>query len=142
MKVTCSLTMIVRLVTSTLAILQLSFLYSSKDTWCAWVGGVTHVIDTGAVGPGSMSNGQIQRFGDGLQITCRKTGVNDTPLRDWLHESQRNVRTVKYWILDEKTRIAGTSMIREMVQETIADEGVEAWDVSSQTKLLKMVAVV
>ena len=95
----------------------------------AWVGGVTHVIDTGAVGPGSMSNGQIQRFGDGLQITCRKTGVNDTPLRDWLHESQRNVRTVKYWILDEKTRIAGTSMIREMVQETIADEGVEAWDI-------------
>jgi len=95
----------------------------------AWVGGVTHVIDTGAVGPGSMSNGQIQRFGDGLQITCRKTGTNDTPHRDWLHESQRNVRTVKYWILDEKTRIAGTSMIREMVQETIADEGVDAWDV-------------
>ena len=94
----------------------------------AWVGGVTHVIDTGAVGPGSMSNGQIQRFGDGLQITCRKTGVNDTPLRDWLHESQRNVRTVKYWILDEKTRIAGTHMIREMVQETIAEEGVDAWE--------------
>ena len=84
----------------------------------AWVGGVTHVIDTGAVGPGSMSNGQIQRFGDGLQITCRKTGINDTPLRDYLHESQRNVRTTKYWILDEKTRIAGCHMIRDMVLET------------------------
>lgn len=39
-----------------------------------WVGGVTHVIDTGAVTPGSMSTGQTQRFGDGYMITCRKTG--------------------------------------------------------------------
>lgn len=94
----------------------------------AWVGGVTHVIDTGSVGPGSMSNGQIQRFGDGIQITCRKTGQNDTPLRDWLHESQRNVRTTKYWILDEKTRIAGTHMIRESFLEVIEEEGIEAVD--------------
>ncbi len=93
-----------------------------------WVGGVTHVIDVGAVGPGSMSNGQIQRFGDGVQITCRKTGVNDTPLRDWLHESQRNVRTPKYWILDEKTRIAGCHMIRDLVEETIREEGIEAYE--------------
>lgn len=94
-----------------------------------WVGGVTHVIDVGAVGPGSMSNGQVQRFGDGIQITCRKTGINDTPMRDWLHESQRNVRTPKYWILDEKTRIAGCHMIRELVEETVADEGPDAYEI-------------
>jgi len=92
-----------------------------------WVGGVTHVIDVGAVGPGSMSNGQVQRFGDGVQITCRKTGINDTPLRDWLHESQRNVRTPKYWILDEKTRIAGCHMIRDLVEETVREEGLAAY---------------
>jgi N-methylhydantoinase B/oxoprolinase/acetone carboxylase alpha subunit len=33
---------------------------------------VTHVIDTGAVTPGSMSTGQNQRFGDGYMITCRR----------------------------------------------------------------------
>lgn len=99
-----------------------------EETLVGWVGGVTHVIDVGAVGPGSMSNGQIQRFGDGVQITCRKTGVNDTPLRDWLHESQRNVRTPKYWILDEKTRIAGCHMIRDLVEETIREEGLEAFE--------------
>lgn len=93
-----------------------------------WVGGVTHVIDTGAVTPGSMSTGQVQRFGDGYQITCRKTGVNDQPLRDWLHESQRSVRTPKYWILDERTRIAGCHMIRGMVEEIIAAEGLEAYE--------------
>jgi len=90
-----------------------------------WVGGVTHVIDLGAMTPGSMSTGQVSRFGDGLQVTCRKTGVNDTPLRDWLHESQRNVRTTKYWILDERTRIAGCHMIRALVEEVLEAEGIE-----------------
>ncbi|AOJ04070.1 acetone carboxylase subunit alpha [Burkholderia mayonis] len=93
-----------------------------------WVGGVTHVIDTGAVTPGSMSTGQVQRFGDGYMITCRKTGVNDTPLRDWLHESQRSVRTPKYWILDERTRIAGCHMIRGLIEEVIEKEGLDAYE--------------
>jgi len=90
-----------------------------------WVGGVTHVIDLGAMTPGSMSTGQVSRFGDGLQVTCRKTGINDVPLRDWLHESQRNVRTTKYWILDERTRIAGCHMIRQLVEEVLEAEGIE-----------------
>jgi acetone carboxylase alpha subunit len=93
-----------------------------------WVGGVTHVIDTGSVSPGSMCTGQATRFGDGYQVTCRKTGKDDKPLRDWLHESQRSVRTTKYWILDERTRIAGCHMIRSLVEELLASEGIEAWE--------------
>ena len=92
-----------------------------------WVGGVTHVIDTGAVGPGSMATGQIQRFGDGYSVTCRKIGANDTLFRDWLHESQRMVRTTRYWMLDERTRVAGCHMIRDMVEELIRDEGIDAY---------------
>ncbi|WP_298651634.1 hydantoinase B/oxoprolinase family protein [uncultured Tistrella sp.] len=99
-----------------------------QDKLVGWVGGVTHVIDTGSVGPGSMSTGQIQRFGDGYQITCRKTGINDVPLRDWLHESQRSVRTTKYWILDERTRIAGCHMIRDLVEEVLEEHGVDHWE--------------
>src|SRR6202047_3065875 len=41
-----------------------------------WVGGVTHVIDTGAVTPGSMSTGQMQRFGDRYILHRTQTGVN------------------------------------------------------------------
>lgn len=100
----------------------------AHDKLVGWVGGVTHVIDTGAVTPGSMSTGQVQRFGDGYQITCRKTGVKDRPLKDWLHESQRSVRTPKYWILDERTRIAGCHMIRDLIEEVIAEEGLEAYE--------------
>lgn len=99
-----------------------------KGRLIGWVGGVTHVIDTGSVTPGSMSTGQTQRFGDGYMITCRKTGANDKPFRDWLHESQRSVRTPKYWILDEKTRIAGCHMVRDMVEEVIAEEGLEIFE--------------
>ncbi|WP_417809802.1 hydantoinase B/oxoprolinase family protein [Thioclava sp.] len=92
-----------------------------------WVGGVTHVIDTGSVGPGSMSTGQVQRFGDGYSITCRKIGENDELKRDWLHESQRAVRTTRYWMLDERTRVAGCHMVRKLVEDVIAEEGIDAY---------------
>ena len=92
-----------------------------------WVGGVTHVIDTGAVGPGSMTTGQVQRFGDGYSVTCRKVGANDELFRDWLHESQRSVRTTRYWMLDERTRVAGCHMIRKLIEEVVAEEGIEAY---------------
>ncbi|MGQ3671403.1 hydantoinase B/oxoprolinase family protein [Xanthobacter sp. TB0136] len=92
-----------------------------------WVGGVTHVIDTGSVGPGSMSTGQVQRFGDGYSVTCRKVGANDELFRDWLHESQRMVRTTRYWMLDERTRVAGCHMIRKLVEEVISEEGIDAY---------------
>ncbi|HKJ94987.1 MAG TPA: hydantoinase B/oxoprolinase family protein [Gammaproteobacteria bacterium] len=98
------------------------------DVLVGWVGGVTHVIDTGSVAPGSMSTGQVQRFGDGYQVTCRKTGTNDRIHRDWLHESQRSVRATNFWVLDERTRVAGCHMIRDMVQEMIREEGLEAWE--------------
>lgn len=69
--------------------------------------------------------GPVQRFGDGYQITCRKTGENDRPLRDWLHESQRSIRTTRYWLLDERTRIAGCHMIRDLVLDLIREVGID-----------------
>lgn len=92
-----------------------------------WVGGVTHVIDVGATSPGSMSVGPVSRYDDGYQVACRKVGQNDTLSRDWLIESQRSVRTTKYWVLDEKTRIAGCHMIRDLVLNIVREEGVEAY---------------
>jgi N-methylhydantoinase B/oxoprolinase/acetone carboxylase alpha subunit len=88
-----------------------------------WVGGVTHVIDTGAATPGSMSTGQTQRFGEGCMFTWRKTGVNDTPLRDWLHESQSQC-----WLLDERTRIAGCHRVRSLIEDVIREDGLEAYE--------------
>lgn len=98
-----------------------------EERLIGWVGGVTHVIDTGASGPGSMTVGPVQRFGDGYQITCRKTGANDEIFKDWLHESQRAVRTTRFWLLDERTRVAGCHMIRDLVKDVIAEEGLDAY---------------
>lgn len=92
-----------------------------------WAGGVTHVIDVGGIGPGSMPVGPVQRFGDGYQMTCRKVGENDTLSKDWVHEAMRSVRTPRYWLLDERTRIAGCHMIRELVQDVIKEEGLETY---------------
>ena len=92
-----------------------------------WVGGVTHVIDVGATAPGSMTVGPVTRYDDGYQVACRKIGKNDTLFKDWLIESQRSVRTTKYWLLDERTRIAGCHMIRDLVLDIIKEEGVDTY---------------
>ena len=92
-----------------------------------WAAGVTHVIDMGAIGPGSMNVGPVQRFGDGYQVTCRKVGQNDTLFKDWAHEVMRSVRTPRYWLLDERTRIAGCHMMRDVVHEVIKDEGLQTY---------------
>ena len=92
-----------------------------------WVGGVTHVIDTGASSPGSMAVGPVNRYEDGYQVTCRKIGQNDVLSKDWLLESTRSVRAVKYWTLDEKTRVAGCHMIRDLVLDVIREEGPETY---------------
>lgn len=98
-----------------------------EDELIGWAGGVTHVIDTGASAPGSMPMGPVQRYDDGYQVTCRKIGQNDILSKDWLLESTRSVRAVKYWTLDEKTRIAGCHMIRDLVLDVIKEEGVDAY---------------
>ena len=92
-----------------------------------WVGGVTHVIDVGATAPGSMTVGPVTRYDDGYQVACRKIGKNDQLLKDWLIESQRSVRTTKYWLLDERTRVAGCHMIRDLVLQIIEEEGVDTY---------------
>ncbi|WP_416829344.1 hydantoinase B/oxoprolinase family protein [Ectobacillus polymachus] len=92
-----------------------------------WVGGVTHVIDVGATAPGSMTVGPVSRYDDGYQVACRKIGKKDTLLKDWLIESQRSVRTTKYWLLDERTRVAGCHMIRDLVLDIIKEEGADTY---------------
>ena len=81
----------------------------------------------GATAPGSMTVGPVTRYDDGYQVACRKIGKKDTLFKDWLIESQRSVRTTKYWLLDERTRIAGCHMIRDLVQDILKEEGVDTY---------------
>src|SRR6056297_1315604 len=91
----------------------------------AWAGGVNHVIDTGAVGPGSMNVSQASRFGDGAYYTARKIGEDLEIYNSWKNDFPDKTRTPDFLKLDERTRMTGCLMIRNAVNELIDDYGIE-----------------
>ena len=93
----------------------------------AWAGGVNHVIDTGAVGPGSMNVSQSSRFGDGAYYTARKIGEDLELFNSWQNDYPDKTRTPDFLKLDERTRMTGCLMIRDAVNEMIDEYGVETF---------------
>ncbi|MBE3560882.1 MAG: hydantoinase B/oxoprolinase family protein [Ktedonobacteraceae bacterium] len=92
-----------------------------------WAGGVTHEIDAGAITPGSMAFGHEDRYGDGLLLSCEKAGENDEFYQSYLNKVTDSVRAEMYWVLDERTRLAGCHMIRDQVYRVIREEGIETY---------------
>ncbi len=88
-----------------------------------WAGGVTHEVEIGSIDPASVPITPTNRYGDGLYICAEKIGENDKIRRDYQIRCERNLRHTIYWTLDEKTRIAGCHIIREMVTKIIEEEG-------------------
>lgn len=98
-----------------------------KDEIIGWAGGVTHEIDVGAVTPGSMAFGHEDRYGDGLLLSCEKTGENDEFYQSYLKKCADSVRAERYWLLDERTRLAGCHMIRDQVYRVIQEIGIDRY---------------
>jgi N-methylhydantoinase B/acetone carboxylase alpha subunit len=92
-----------------------------------WAGGVTHEIDVGASTPGSMAYGQTGRYEDGLIVTCEKIGENDELYASYELRAKKAVRAPMYWLLDERTRLAGCQMVRDAVLRVIEEEGIETY---------------
>ena len=91
----------------------------------AWAGGVTHVLDIGAKTPGGVPFGPITRLDDGIDLPCMKIGEDDE-LASWhLRRCETQTRAPMYYLLDEKTRLAGCHMIREAVERVILEEGID-----------------
>ncbi|WP_245681205.1 hydantoinase B/oxoprolinase family protein [Halorientalis regularis] len=93
----------------------------------AWAGGVNHVIDTGAIGPGSMNVSQASRFGDGAYYTARKIGEDFELYNSWRKEYPAKTRTPNFLKLDERTRVTGCLMIRDSVKNLIDQVGIETF---------------
>jgi N-methylhydantoinase B/acetone carboxylase alpha subunit len=93
----------------------------------AWAGGVTHVLDIGAKTPGGVPFGPITRLDDGLDLPCMKIGENDELAAWHLKRCELQTRAPMYYLLDEKTRLAGCHLIREAVERVILEEGVDAF---------------
>jgi N-methylhydantoinase B/oxoprolinase/acetone carboxylase alpha subunit len=94
-----------------------------------WAGGVTHEVEIGSIDPASVPVTPINRYGDGLYICAEKIGENDEVRRDYQIRCERNLRHTTYWTLDEKTRIAGCHIIRDMVVTLIKQEGIDYYKV-------------
>jgi N-methylhydantoinase B/oxoprolinase/acetone carboxylase alpha subunit len=91
----------------------------------AWAGGVTHVLDIGASTPGGVPVGPTHRLDDGIDLPCVKIGEGDEIARWHLERCAKQTRAPMYYLLDERTRLAGCHMIREAVERVILSEGVE-----------------
>ena len=91
----------------------------------AWAGGVTHVLDIGASTPGGVPVGPTMRYDDGIDLPCMKIGEHDE-LATWhLERCKKRTRASVYYMLDERTRLAGCHMIRAAVERILAEEGSE-----------------
>jgi N-methylhydantoinase B/acetone carboxylase alpha subunit len=91
----------------------------------AWAGGVTHVLDIGASTPGGVPVGPTMRYEDGIDLPCMKVGERDE-LAPWhLERCRRRTRASAYYLLDERTRLAGCHMIRDAVERLVLEEGVD-----------------
>lgn len=91
----------------------------------AWAGGVTHVLDIGASTPGGVPVGPTQIFEDGIDLHGDKIGENDQLSNAHLTRCRTMNRAPMYYILDERTRLAGCHMIRDNIERLIEDEGVD-----------------
>src|SRR3954468_12397422 len=93
----------------------------------AWAGGVTHVLDIGASTPGGVPVGPTNRLDDGIDLPCIKIGEDDELAKWHLKRCELQTRAPMYYLLDEKTRLAGCHMIREAVERVILEEGIDSF---------------
>src|SRR6266516_2754190 len=96
-----------------------------EDELVAWAGGVTHVLDIGASTPGGVPVGPTNRLDDGIDLPCMKVGERDELAKWHLKRCELMTRAPMYYLLDERTRLAGCHMIREAVERVVLEEGID-----------------
>jgi N-methylhydantoinase B/acetone carboxylase alpha subunit len=92
----------------------------------AWAGGVIHVMDIGAATPGGTPIGPTTRFEDGIDLHCMKIGRRDELAAWHVKRVSMMSRAPGLWMLDEKTRLVGCHLIRDVVERLVAEEGAGA----------------
>jgi N-methylhydantoinase B/oxoprolinase/acetone carboxylase alpha subunit len=91
----------------------------------AWASGVSHVMDCGAILPGSIGFMNPDAFSDGVPVTMEKVGENDKYFR-WYEMRVQSRTRMPDWVLgDARGRLAGMITIREKVVEVIEKFGID-----------------
>lgn len=94
----------------------------------AWIGAVSHELESGTYeGPG-MSVFAPDRFGEGLHISAEKVGENDHFRKDYLLRLKMNLRNSNWWTLDDKAKLSGCLMVRESLEKVLETFGVDYFE--------------
>jgi N-methylhydantoinase B/oxoprolinase/acetone carboxylase alpha subunit len=88
-----------------------------------WIGGLTHVTETGAVEPGAMGSSFTSRFAEGLILPCMRIAANDELFYDFDVLVDRGVRSSISWLADNRAKLTGNLIIREKVKELVNEVG-------------------
>jgi len=91
----------------------------------AWVGGLTHCMEVGSTEPGGTAPSALSRYDDGQMVPCMKVGVNDEFNPDFHIMINRNVRDGKWWILDDRAKLAGCLKMKAALLQIIDSVGPE-----------------
>lgn len=95
------------------------------DELIAWIGSVSHELESGTYeGPG-MSVFAPDRFGEGLHISAEKVGEDDQFRKDYLLRLKMNLRNANWWSLDDKAKLSGCLMVREALAKIIGTFGLD-----------------
>jgi N-methylhydantoinase B/oxoprolinase/acetone carboxylase alpha subunit len=92
-----------------------------------WIGGLTHVTETGAVEPGAMGSSFTSRFAEGLILPCMRIAANDELFYDFDVLVDRGVRSSISWLADNRAKLTGNLIIREKVKELLSEVGLSMY---------------
>lgn len=92
-----------------------------------WIGGLTHVTETGAVEPGAMGSSFTSRFAEGLILPCMRVAANDQLFYDFDVLVDRGVRSSISWLADNRAKLTGNLIIREKVKDLLSEVGLEMY---------------
>jgi len=95
------------------------------DTLVGWVGAVSHELETGTYEGGGMTIFSPERYGEGLHISAEKVGENDRFYSGYVRRIQMNTRNPVWWIMDDRSKLAGCIMVREAVRRLIDEVGLD-----------------
>lgn len=98
----------------------------------AWVGSVSHELESGTYeGPG-MSVFAPDRFGEGLHISAEKVGEEDHFRKDYLLRLKMGLRNSNWWSLDDKAKLSGCLMVREALEKIIGTFGLDYYKAATK----------
>lgn len=99
--------------------------YYHRGRQLGWLGGFTHVSETGAIEPGGISSMATEFYHEGLCMPCVKLVDRSKLRRDVMQMMCRAVRDPVPLGIDTKAKIAGNEIARERISKIIDEFGLD-----------------